>query len=403
MGLLRAGGGKLRRSGQLYPWSGRLRAQYLIPVGRKDKPPLSTPATAGSNAFTALLAKDGIQLVYSDNPTLGVSQKTNFAPRIGFAYQATPKLVVRGGYGIFYGGFENRGFSPNIGENYPFQFSFAFFNPDSSHPISYPNRASAATVETGVSCIPLQPTKVNASGLQLRGIQFNYITPYTQGLNFTTQYQFTQNLSLDVGYVASLARHLEVFPGSNESAAILPPNGNFKPFLPFPDFAPASSYAATEGSSYYHSLQVKGERRFANGVNLLVAYTWSKVKSDARDLLNNFAGGYRAPYVPGFGIQGDYGLADFDIRNAFHFSGGYELPVGRGKPYLSGASGWANQIVGGWTFNWILSLQDGQPFTVPCNITTTAAGNGANFNGSSGTCYSLFVTGQNPYAGSSVD
>src|SRR2546422_4289457 len=82
-------------------------------------------------------------------------------------------------------------------------------------------------------------------------------------------------------------------------------------------------------------------------------------RSDARDLLNNFAGGYRAPYVPGFGIQGDYGLADFDIRNTFHFSGGYELPVGRGKTYLSGASGWANQIVGGWTFNWILSLQDG--------------------------------------------
>src|SRR2546422_2592190 len=48
-------------------------------------------------------------------------------------------------------------------------------------------------------------------------------------------------------------------------------------------------------------------------------------RSDARDLLNNFAGGYRAPYVPGFGIQGDYGLADFDIRNTFHFSGGYEL------------------------------------------------------------------------------
>jgi len=382
-------------------------AQYLIPVQRQ-KDPLSTPATVPTGSFTDTLAKDKIALVYSNNFALGTVSKKDFSPRIGFAYQVNPKLVVRGGYGIFYGGFENRGYSPNIGENYPFQFSFAFFNPDSSHPISYPNCASAATVDTGFKCIPLQPTQVNASGLQLRGVQFNYITPYTQGLNFTTQYQFTQNLSLDVGYVASLARHLEVFPGSNESAAILPPPKpgdtiTYKNFLPFPDFAPASSYAATEGSSYYHSLQVKGERRFANGLNLLVAYTWSKVKSDARDLLNNFAGGYRAPYVPGFGIQGDYGLADFDIRNTFHFSGGYELPVGRGKTYLSGASGWANQIVGGWTFNWILSLQDGQPFTVPCNKTTTAPGNGANFNGSSGTCYSLFVPGQNPYGGSSVD
>ncbi len=384
-------------------------AQYLIPARRKvnGKPdPLSA-------SFINTLATDQIALVYSNNFALGNAQKTNFSPRFGFAYQVNPKWVARGGFGIFYGGFENRGYSPNIGENYPFQFSFAFFNPDSSHPISYKNSdgttcATAATVETGFSCIPLQPTQVNASGLQLRGIQFNYITPYTQGFNLTTQYQFTPDLSLEVGYVASLARHLEVFPGSNESSAILPPpkQGDtitYKDFLPFRDFAPASSYAATEGSSYYHSLQVKGERRFANGLNFLVAYTWSKVKSDSRDLLNNFAGGYRAPYVPGFGIQHDYGLADFDIRQAFHFSGGYELPVGRGKPYLSGASGWANQIVGGWSFNWILSLQKGQPFTVNCNITTTAPGNGANFNGSSGTCYSLLVSGQNPYAGSSVD
>ena len=45
---------------------------------------------------------------------------------MGFAYQVTPKLVARGGFGIFYNGFENRGFSPNLGENYPFQFNFQF-------------------------------------------------------------------------------------------------------------------------------------------------------------------------------------------------------------------------------------------------------------------------------------
>src|SRR5207245_9675678 len=116
--------------------------------------------SSGPYGFTTLLAQDGINLVYSNNPSLGVSQKKNFSPRIGFAYQINPKLVARGGFGIFYGGFENRGFSPNIGENYPFQFSFAFFNPDSSHPISYPNCAFASTVATGFSCTPLQPPQV---------------------------------------------------------------------------------------------------------------------------------------------------------------------------------------------------------------------------------------------------
>src|SRR5260370_12642973 len=56
-------------------------------------------------------------LFRSYSKTLATSQKGNVGPRFGFAYQANPKLVVRGGFGIFYNGFENRGFSPNLGEN----------------------------------------------------------------------------------------------------------------------------------------------------------------------------------------------------------------------------------------------------------------------------------------------
>ena len=70
---------------------------------------------------------------------LGKSQKTNFAPRVGFAYQVTPKLVARGGFGMFYNGFENRGFSPNLGENYPFQFNFSVLRSQTTiTPIIYP-------------------------------------------------------------------------------------------------------------------------------------------------------------------------------------------------------------------------------------------------------------------------
>src|SRR5207244_7106727 len=78
-----------------------------------------------SVSFTTLLAQDGIKCLATDayGGGLGNSQKNNFAPRVGFAYQVNPKLVVRGGFGMFYNGFENRGFSPNIGENYPFQFN----------------------------------------------------------------------------------------------------------------------------------------------------------------------------------------------------------------------------------------------------------------------------------------
>src|SRR2546429_4170664 len=130
-----------------------------------------------SVSFTTLLAQDGIKCLATDayGGGLGNSQKNNFAPRVGFAYQVNPKLVVRGGWGMFYNGFENRGYSPNIGENYPFQFQFNFPEPNPNTPITFPGCATAGpgftgTFETGFSCTPLDPLKVNANGLALLGI-----------------------------------------------------------------------------------------------------------------------------------------------------------------------------------------------------------------------------------------
>ena len=361
-------------------------AQYLIPVERQ-KDPLS-------QSFKDTLAKDKIGLVYTHNFGLGISQKTNFAPRVGFAYQATQKLVARGAYGIFYGGFENRGYSPNLGENYPFQFSFSFDHPDNSDPITYTNPDGSVcgigTFETGFACIPLDPTVVNASGLALRGIQFKYITPYTQSLNFTLEYQLTPNDDVDLGYVGSLSRHLETFPGSNNVTDLVPTSLNADDHKPFKDFGRGSSYAATEGSSYYHSLQLKWTRRYNNGLNFLTAYTYSKVRTDAHDLLNGGGDrGFRAPDIPGFGIRKDYGLANFDVRNIFHFSGGYELPFGQGKHFFTGLSGASNALVGGWSLNYILTLQDGYPVTIGC----------ASGTGSGTDCYSFLVPGQDPIGG----
>ena len=361
---------------------------YIIPKGPN--------ANNLSTSFNTLLAKDGIGLAITNQygKGLGNSQKTNFAPRFGFAYQATPKLVARGGFGIFYNGFENRGYSPNIGENYPFQFNFQFATPDDNHPVTYAGcttgttAGSTATLETGFACTPLDPLLVNASGLALRGIQFNYITPYTMGGNVTLQYQATPSLSLQAGYVTSLARHLEVFPNSNNPTAILPA-GAPQP-IPFPDFGKGSSYATTDGNSYYHGLQATVEKRFGNGLNFLATYTWSKVMSDAQDLLNGFSGnGYRAPSVPGFGIHYDYGLANFDVRNVFHFTGSYELPFGKGKRFIGSPSGAANAVVGGWSLVWATALQGGQPQKYDCPTATTSGTN----------CTDMLVPGQNPTPG----
>jgi outer membrane receptor protein involved in Fe transport len=365
---------------------------YLIPPSKN-----ATGVSSGCpTCFTDLLAADGISLAVTNKygKGLGHSQKDNFAPRFGFAYQVTPKLVARGGFGIFYNGFENRGYSPNLGENYPFQFSFSFFRPDDNHSFTYTGCPAGAatpigspTLETGFACIPLDPLLVNANGLQLRGIQFNYITPYSMGDNFTLQYQLAPTLSVQAGYVGTMARHLEVFPGSNQVSQILPASANADLFKPFLNFGRGASYATTQGSSYYHGLQTKVEKQFGHGLNFLLAYTYSKVRSDALDLLNGFSGnGYRAPYVPGVGIHADYGLANFDIRNVVHFSGSYELPFGKGKELMGNASGLSNALVGGWSVIWSATFQGGQPFKLDCPSGTSAGSN----------CYAFVLPGKSP-------
>ncbi|MBS1839840.1 MAG: TonB-dependent receptor [Acidobacteria bacterium] len=362
---------------------------YLIPKGGANAGNLSP-------SFIALLAQDGIALVnstYEKTSSLAQGQKTNFAPRFGFAYQWNPKLVVRGGFGIFYNGFENRGFSPNLGENYPFQFNFQYTNLDAGHPYNkFQNGVNGCvatptggpTFETGFSCSPLDPAIVNASGLSLRGIQFDYLTPYSMGGNLTVQYQLTPTMSVQAGYVTTLARHLEVFPGNNNVTSLEPSSVPVSTLLPFPDFGQGSSQAQTEGSSNYHSLQTRVEKQFRGGLTFLATYTWAKTMSDAGDLLNGGSDnvGYRAPSVPGFGIQKDFKLANFDIRNVFHLSGGYELPFGKGKKFMADASGITDKLVGGWSVQWIATLQGGQPITLSCvNNSLQGTGCGALFSG----------------------
>jgi len=166
----------------------------------------------------------------------------------------------------------------------------------------------------------------------------------------------------------------------------LPAGLSTKNFLPFPDFGQGNSYAITAGSSYYHGLQTKVEKHFAAGLNFLATYTWSKVYSDAHDLLNfgsvGTTGGsnqnrYRAPGIPGFGIKADYALAPFDIRNVFHLSGGYELPFGKNKRFMNQGSV-ANVVAGGWTIAWSTTLQGGQPVTIPCSTNPSALGTACN-------------------------
>ena len=356
---------------------------FLIPASGKDLRALSP-------SFIALAQKDGIAIDFTNKYGNGLTQpqKDNFAPRFGFAYEVDPKLVVRGGAGLFFNAFENQGYGPNIGENYPFIYNFSFTGPNDYTPFGQGSNPYAgcktagvggsAPIGTGLSCTTFSPTTVNASGLGLQGLQFNFQTPRTFSSNLTFQYAITNTLSATVAYVLTDGSDLQAGIGNNEPSQILPVGTSLTPtaaqpqsYIPFPDFAEGGSYQRTIGSSIYNGLQTKLEKQLSNGVQFLATYTYSKTLTDAGDLLNGGSvNGYRAPYI--YGPRFDWGLADFDIRNVLHLSGGYELPFGQGKRFAGGANRLTNQVIGGWSANGIVTLQGGQPLSLGCPTGTTS-------------------------------
>lgn len=344
-------------------------------------------AVPRSASFNALLASSNITLDCVSGLTLGQAQKANFSPRLGFAFRATPKLVVRGGYGIAYGALGNLGYGGTLGTNYPFVYTSTFNSPNSQQPLLL-NNGNPATMEEAFTTINLEDPTINSGlGLNLYGRQYKFQTPYTQTMNLTVQNQFTNHDSFQVGYVGTVGRHLDNLGYNNSPTEILPPSVNPQNYVPFPSFARNATYETTNATSSYNSLQATYQHELSSGLTLLGNYTYSKCMSNQHTQASQNQQ-YRAQWLPGFGINGDYGLCDTDATNLFHVSGSYQLPFGRGRQYMSNANKAADALLGGWAVNFIYTYQSGQPFTITCPVATSAFG-----------CFADVVPGQGLYTG----
>jgi len=374
--------------------------QYLIPAGRGfDTLPcgplyptscITTYLNTLSNSFTDQLIADSVNLTYGRRGSLIDTRTINIAPRFGFAYQYSPQIVIRGGYGMFYGGLENEGAQANLGGNYPFQVNYDYTTPDDGTPVTYPQTLSTATVEEGLAPVALTPYAATSYDLSLRGIQRDFRNPYTENATLGLQYQRTNNDLVEISFVSGLGRHLLINPGTNTVWEMLPVFEQRQQYEPYLNFAYNSSFIQTEGKSKYNAGQVQYERSLGRGLNFLANYTYTRTRTDALDYFNLLhPQTYRAPNMQLFGVEGDYQQADFNVRSAVHFSGGYELPFGPGKQYLAQKGDIMGKVFGNWTLNWIYTWETGQPVTIPCTI-LTASGAG---------CDAPFVSGANPYAG----
>ena len=343
--------------------------------------------------FLALLSSNNVVLTPTTDNSIGIAQKTNFAPRVGFALQPLQKMSIRGGYGLFYQGNENHGLSISPYINFPFQVSSSYSNPSAVEAIianSITDTTPEGTVgpiSQGLQNVPLTPATASVSSLSFEGEPRYPKTTYSQSYNLQVQYQIASQTIFFVGYVGSNSRHVQTAINANTTAQIASPSTSLPSIAFFKTISTGGNFVSRDGQNDYNSLQFGADRRFSSGFSFTANMTYSKCLGDIRDLLDNGIGGYRAPYVPGFGIAADTTLCGIDVRRIVHTSGTYDLPFGKGRAYLH--EGIASWIVGGWSTNWIYTIQDGQPFNVACSITTTS-GLG---------CNALKVAGQGLYAG----
>ncbi len=345
-------------------------------------------AVARSAAFNASLAGYNIQIDCLSGVRVNKGQLSNFAPRTGFAWRVRPNLVLRAGYGISYGAFASVGYGSTMGTNYPFQYLISNPSLTSQTPDLLPNN-QVATLETTFGAINLQdPSTVTGSGLSLYGKQYDYKTPLIQSANLTVQYQFTSRDSIQAGYVGSLGRNEDSYGSQNSPQVILPPGTNQTNYRPFPSFSVNMQNVATNALSNYHSLQTIYQHQFKDNLVLLANYTYSKCMASGTSNGEEVEG-YRAQWLPGFGIGPDYSLCKNDTTHVVHVSGEYGLPFGRNRQFLSGANRLVDALAGGWNLNYIYTYQSGQPFNIACPTATTA-----DFG-----CNANTVASQNLYAG----
>jgi hypothetical protein len=156
-------------------------------------------------------------------------------------------------------------------------------------------------------------------------------------------------------------------PTSGEGS-LVPQMGATQLLSPFPQFAGFGGDAFPTADSSYDALQVRAERSFANGLEFLATYTWSKSidNSSFQDFSNQFLGngGGAASRQDPYNPRGDRAVSVFDIPQVFQVSYEYELPIGRDKALGSNLNPILNTIVGGWQTSGIWTISDGRPLTL---------------------------------------
>lgn len=278
---------------------------------------------------------------------------TSIGPRIGLAYQVASKSVVRASFGMFYGGEENQGGSPNRGEGVPFnQIMDLNLNSAFEFPHPFLGRFSDGW--------PTNIFNLDAN-ISFRGVEPGFKNPMVSKWNVTVQQDLGWGSALEVSYIGSHgARQLINWdPNVPRNSAI--PNADVNSRRQYPFLRGGVSLTSSFGVSDYNALAAKFEKRYSNGLTFTSSYTWGHTFANTGTTLSGSSG--FGIYDITCGFRCEYSTAAWDIRHRFVSNFVYDLPFGRGKAMANNISKAADFIVGGWQVNGILTFSSGQPFT----------------------------------------
>ena len=327
-----------------------------------------TPGAVAGNGITPVSAGG----VYGK--TLMNPQLKDFGPRVGFAFEATPRMAVRGGFGISYAHYTRAGSGDILGINAP-QAQFANITqitPTTTDQCSSPLPAQIVpTGKTTPSCFAASSqgfpsglvTSFNPATDNITWVPKNTPDTYVESYFLSVQQQLAKNTLLDVAYVGNHGLKLQGFLNGNQKN---PANSFARPYANWPSDI---TEALNEFWSNYNALQVRYEQRMVAGLTLLNSFTWEHSLDNASASLE---GNTPSPQNA-FDIGADYAQSDYNLPVANVTSLIYELPFGKGKPLLSGMNGAENALFGGWQISAINTLQAGTPF----NLTYGPNGNQA--------------------------
>jgi len=388
---------------------------------------------AVNNPVTGKPVLGAFDLVSSaQHPAAGVFNErySDWSPRIGLAYRITDNTVIRGAFGKF--------FVPSDLQfpSAPLQAGVNFLNnlmvntidaqqtPWDTLDNPYPNGLLGAPHRNP-----------NYQQILLGGNpQALYAdTPhgFTYQWNLSVEHQFWKGIALTASYAGlrgqnlPISRQINPLPDSVIAQAAADPNcatgslsacfltqsvaNPFYPtitqgllksptvtrnllYRPYPQYGSISNSGNYVGLSNYHSLEMKLQKRMANGGQILGSYTFSKLLTNAEYLTSWLDATGTAAYQDLNDLGAEYSLSSFDARQRLVVSYVYPLPIGKGKQFLTNMSGVGNAVLGGWGLEGITTFQKGLPLSIT-NATNTLSGNA--FQGTMRPMYAPTSTGCN--------